>query len=113
MHLINARTLALESLSRDAPPYVILSHTWLSNPEEEVTQAQFHDEALRATKPGVQKIEWACFGHIDKLAMFCPCKPYGLVSVSIQLRLHHGCRQHFHVPCCLYLCCLRSDICPN
>jgi len=109
MHLINARTLALESLSRDAPPYVILSHTWLSNPEEEVTQAQFHDEALRATKPGFQKIEWACFGHIDKLAMFCPCKPYGQVSVSIQLRLHHGCWQHFHVPCCLYLCCLRSD----
>lgn len=57
MRLINTKTLELEDIPGQPPPYAILSHTW---EKQEITYHEFQDDVRRVTREGFKKIVLAC-----------------------------------------------------
>lgn len=61
MRLIDVEGLELQYFDdADLPPYAILSHTWAIDSNDEVTSQEFHDPAIRSSKPGFDKITQCC-----------------------------------------------------
>jgi hypothetical protein len=61
MRLINTKNFKLEFfMPSRTPPYVILSHTWSNDPNEEVSFQEFNDLDKAKTKRGFSKIEMTC-----------------------------------------------------
>lgn len=57
MHLLNTRTLALESFHGQIPPYAILSHRWRKG---EILFEDIQPDARAETKAAYKKLRMAC-----------------------------------------------------
>jgi heterokaryon incompatibility protein (HET) len=57
MWLINTKTMTMHFFVDSPPPYAILSHAW---GKEEVTFADFNEQAKREGMRGFQKIQFTC-----------------------------------------------------
>ncbi|KIJ60162.1 hypothetical protein HYDPIDRAFT_32581 [Hydnomerulius pinastri MD-312] len=119
MHLLNVHTLALESFSRDPPPYACLSHRW-GRPEDEVSFRdikRLHIQPDVQRKPGFTKIlrcKLQAIKHgLDYIWIDTCC-----IDQSINTELHEAINSMWQWyqdcdRCFVYMNDVRSDQPPN